>query len=253
MKPKLSIITVCRNAREDLLATKESVFSQTCGDFEWIVVDGDSTDGTFDELSTIEDPRLRILSEADAGIYDAMNKGLHMAEGEWVWFLNAGDRFNSQQTIEVVLRATGGAEIVFGDAMVVDASGTEYGLRSTVTPHRLPKELCKKDFARGMLVSHQSFVVLRALAPAYGAERFQLSADLDWMLKILAQPRVSRRVESPLSSIVREGATMRHWKRSQWERFLILSRHFGYTVSLSNHLFILWRRILHGLQTRFWR
>ena len=249
----LSIITVCRNARYDLALTGESVLGQTANDFEWIIIDGDSTDGTQEYIRSLKAENISSVSETDNGIYDAMNKGLQMAGGEWVWFLNAGDCFYNKRTIEDVLRETEGVELVYGESMVMDAERNSLGLRSEVTPHRLPGKLQKKDFARGMVVSHQSFVVLKSMAPDYNAESFRLSADLDWMLRILGGTPVSRGLKFPLSRILREGATMRHWKRSQWERFLILGIHFGYLKSLLNHLAIIVRRFAHGFKTRFWR
>jgi glycosyltransferase involved in cell wall biosynthesis len=254
MKPRLSIITVCRNARRDLLKTQKSIFGQSCNDFEWIVIDGDSHDGTVDELRLISDARLRFISEKDTGIYDAMNKGLAMASGEWVWFLNAGDIFFAEVTVEAVLSAADRkVQIVYGDALFVDGKGNAHGLRSEITPHRLPSELCKKDFRLGMLISHQSFVMRRALALPFESDRFRYSADLDWMLRVLEKPRTCCRLDEPLSRILRDGVTMRYWKRSQWERFLILSGHFGFHTTLLNHARIANRRIWHGLRTRFWR
>lgn len=252
MMPKLSIITVCRNAREALKATAKSVFEQSCGDFEWIVIDGDSSDGTVEDLRGMEDARVRFLSEGDTGIYDAMNKGLKLSRGEWVWFLNAGDILYDASAVEQLKGAPSGKDIYFGEVTVIGEDGEVLGTRSEVSPHRLPDELKKAEFSMGMLVSHQAFIVRRMIAPRFDSERYCLSADLDWMLRILSQSRSSVRL-GRLACVLRDGATLQNWRISQWERFLILSRHFGVWRNLINHFKIVVRRLLHGFHYRLWK
>ncbi len=226
MSPAVSVITVCRDARAGLLRTRESVLAQTCRDFEWIIVDGASADGTRELLGQLDAPWVRWVSEPDAGIYDAMNKGLRMARGGRVWFLNAGDTFHDAGSLGAVAAVPDTVDICYGEAIVMGPGWRELGPRSRVTPHRLPDSLDKSLFRFGMVVSHQPFVPRRAIAPLYQSERYMFSADLDWMLAILARPRSSANL-GPLARIEREGATLRNWRRSQWERFLILARHFG--------------------------
>ncbi|MGZ0708188.1 glycosyltransferase family 2 protein [Coraliomargarita sp. W4R53] len=246
MSPKISIITVCFNARAALAATQASVFAQDSDDFEWIVIDGASGDGTVADLQALDDPRVNYLSEPDRGIYDAMNKGLARARGEFVWFLNAGDVFYDETVLGQVSAAYPSADIIFGEAMVRSEDGRVLGLRSEVLPHQCPDQLLKAGFKRGMLVSHQAFVVRRDCAPMYDLS-YQLSADLDWMLRILdAAPR-SQRLQV-LVTIVREGATTRGWKKSQWERFQILAKHFGYVNTVCQHVYIVLRRLGHLLK-----
>ena len=90
---KFSIITICRNEAAAIRATCDSVCAQSFGDYEWIVIDGGSTDGTLKILDDYEDNIKCLLSESDQGIYDAMNKGLRCSQGEHVIFMNAGDYF----------------------------------------------------------------------------------------------------------------------------------------------------------------
>jgi glycosyltransferase involved in cell wall biosynthesis len=249
MKPTISIVTVCLNARQALVKTKASVFSQCFKDFEWIVIDGASVDGTVEDLKVIEDARLSYSSEPDAGIYDAMNKGLTMARGEWVWFLNAGDCFHDETALEQVVAVDASVDICFGEAMMVTEQGRVLGLRSEVLPHQCPAELSKADFKRGMLVSHQAFVLRRAIALKYDL-KYSLSSDLDWMLRILEKAPSSHRL-GVLATVVREGATSRNWKRSQLERFQILAKHFGLLSTVWQHFRIVARRIVHKARIRF--
>jgi glycosyltransferase involved in cell wall biosynthesis len=248
--PAVSVITVCRNAREALLKTRDSINEQTCRDFEWIIVDGDSTDGTVQLLQSMKGARW--ISEPDGGIYEAMNKGLKMARGHRVWFMNAGDRLASADSLETVVSAPGDADICYGEALVEDRQGRILGPRSVVTPHKLPEKVEKDVFSLGMVVSHQAFLPRRAIAPMYQADRYRFSADLDWILTILSRPRICLNL-GPLARVEREGASLDFWKRSQAERFLILSRHFGYIRTIGNHLQILFRRLRHGLRTSYWK
>jgi glycosyltransferase involved in cell wall biosynthesis len=252
MNPAVSVITVCRNDRERLLRTRASLESQTPAAHEWIIVDGASTDGTAEILRELDPEECRWISEPDTGIYDAMNKGLAMATGHRVWFMNAGDVFHDEQSLAAVAAADPATEICYGEAVVEDAAGKELGKRSEVTPHALPDPLTKGGFRMGMVVSHQAFIPRREIAPMYLSDKYKFSADLDWMLQILSEERSSTRLGT-LARVIREGATMENWRRSQWERFLILARHFGYPVTAWNHLRIAVRRLRHGSSKGLWR
>ncbi len=113
--PLISIITITFNAEKCILPTLESVYRQTYRNYEHIIIDGASTDGTLTEARKY--PDLRILSERDKGLYDAMNKGLDMARGRYLLFLNAGDTFHSDKTLAAYAeRARKGDDIIFGAA-----------------------------------------------------------------------------------------------------------------------------------------
>lgn len=252
MIPKVSVITVCRNARGDLVKTRDSLLSQTSNACEWIIVDGASTDGTIEILEGLEGDHIRWISEPDMGIYDAMNKGLRMATGDWVWFMNAGDTFAEDSAVSRLMPVKTDVDIVYGEVEVVDRDGKRLGTRSEVTPHRLPDRLEKEAFKYGMVVSHQAFIVNRRIAPAYKSPPYRLSADLDWMLTLLEEPRKSLNI-GLIAIVTRHGATMDHWYRSQFERFLILARHFGYARASWDHFRIAMRRVRHGWRTSLWR
>jgi glycosyltransferase involved in cell wall biosynthesis len=246
--PIVTVITVCRNARTDLLRTESSIRSQADASLEWIIVDGDSTDGTKSYLESLDEPWIKWVSEPDEGIYDAMNKGIRMARGQWLWFLNAGDVFNGESSVAQVMQAPSNADICFGE-VIIESEGNPLGTRSEVTPHTLPGTLEKRQFRHGMVVSHQAFIARRELAPFYDSARFQLSADLDWMLNILSGNRQSCQLGT-LARVPRDGATRQYWKKSQWERFNVLRKHFGTLPTILNHIYIILRRMRYLLTKR---
>lgn len=125
---KFSLLTVCLNPGDKLRMTIESALSQTCGDFELIIKDGGSQDGSLEGVSRLlEDPRIRVITRKDTGIYDAMNQAVGEARGEYIFFLNCGDVFYDERVLEQVKRASeepdrGASEtpwILYGDVFSV--------------------------------------------------------------------------------------------------------------------------------------
>jgi len=121
----LSIITVCFRARDEVRTTMDNILSQTWKNMEYLVIDGGSSDGTLELLEQYESGFLqagipfRYLSEPDGGIYDAMNKGVRMAEGQWLLFMNAGDFLADIHTLEQVFSKPPGGQIVYGDTLCI--------------------------------------------------------------------------------------------------------------------------------------
>lgn len=123
---KYSIITVCRNDLQGLKNTFNSIISQTCNDYEWIVIDGDSKDGTKEWLNELP-KSYKWISENDSGLYNAMNKGIELASGEYLVFMNSGDTFADSNVLEVVLEATKKhPSFIYGDSIDVTSRGEQY-------------------------------------------------------------------------------------------------------------------------------
>lgn len=117
---KISVITVCYNAADVIERTIQSILSQTYGDVECIIVDGASKDGTAEIIRKYADRISKFISEPDRGIYDAMNKGIAMAEGDYINFMNAGDVFSSSDVLQRVAdKADPGADVIYGHSTVV--------------------------------------------------------------------------------------------------------------------------------------
>lgn len=120
-KPKITVITVCYNCVSTIDQTIRSVVEQTYDNIEYIIIDGASTDGTLDVIKKYENRIARIVSEPDKGIYDAMNKGIALASGEWIHFRNSGDYFLSKHTVEDVFNRDYSNEVgvIHGDCYYV--------------------------------------------------------------------------------------------------------------------------------------
>ncbi len=173
-----SIITVCRNEENGIRQTCESVCAQTFPDFEWIVIDGQSTDETLNILEEFKPQISCLVSESDAGIYDAMNKGILRASGEYLVFLNAGDWFAAPDVLEAAASAPA-MDIKFGDVTVIDRNGI---LKEYCYPDLLPK-----DFLLKKTISHQTSFVKRTLFETHGLydTSFKIAADYDLLVRLL--------------------------------------------------------------------
>lgn len=242
-KPVFSIITVCYCARDIIAKTAHSVLSQTYPNIEYIVVDGASPDNTAEVVRSLSSD-IRLISEPDKGLYDAMNKGLRMALGDYVWFLNAGDLLPSGDLVEAIANGIksspmGLPDVLYGDTMLIDATGKEKGLRRL----RPPFELQWRSFADGMLVCHQAFIAKRLIAPPYNM-KYRFSADFDWCIRILQAARNIVNTEMILVHSLddRGGITYKNHKASLKERFLIMKHYYGSRKSIMKHLSFFFRR-----------
>jgi glycosyltransferase involved in cell wall biosynthesis len=239
--PTVSIITITYNAERFLERTIQSVVAQQATDYEYIVIDGASTDGTIDIIRRYEHRITHWISEPDGGLYDAMNKGLHRAKGQYVWFMNAGDELHDPQTLPRLLERiiARSADVYYSDALFVQENGTPVGLRSAVAPHALPRNLSWHDMALGMKVCHQAFVAKRTIAPDYPIDN--LSADLDWEIRCLKAARTIEYLSFVLCRYLIGGLSVQQHRRSLTDRFRVLATHFGLVSTLLNHGKIVWR------------
>lgn len=240
-----------------LKRTVESILSQSERKaIEWIVIDGGSTDGSVDYLNGLSTDINILVSEKDAGIYDAMNKGLGRAHGEYVWFVNAGDALYDAGVVKKVVEAVhtfknnhGGdlPDVIFGDTMFIDANGESVGLISQLKPQPFPRKLHQNSFRFGMNVCHQSVLVKRDIAPKYDVT-YRLAADVDWMISVLKLMQgESLRMECVLSSFETGGSSYQHTKKAWKERYDVLSKHYGSIPNFFAHGWILFRRLLFNL------
>ncbi len=238
--PRISIITICYNASHTISRTLRSIQAQTYNDLEYLVIDGASRDNTLDLVRTLA-PRALVHSERDQGIYDAMNKGLSHATGDYIWFINAGDALPSPTTVEEIVgeACLNGArpDIIYGDTRLIDSEGRDLGLRRLRPPHSLTWE----SFRDGMLVCHQAFIVRRAIAPKYNL-RYRFSSDVDWCIRCLKLAKECTFIPRPIALFLNEGATTANHRASLIERFEVMTEHYGFFSTLLHHLRFLFVR-----------
>jgi glycosyltransferase involved in cell wall biosynthesis len=217
--------------------TVRSILSQTYTHIEYVVVDGNSTDHTMDiirKLTSEHSIETKIISEPDTGIYDAMNKGLSLATGDYVWFMNAGDEIYEPTTAEkLILFFKQNADVIYGDMMRVDLSRNELGLAI----HRPPKKFTWKSYKKGMTVCHQSILVSRKIAPKYDLS-YQLCADIDWVIKAMKQAKIVCNSEQILSKFLIGGISKQREKQAWKERFFIMKKYYGLLETLRYHIVI---------------
>jgi len=246
MQPKVSIITVTYNAEKYLEKTIQSIIRQSYTPLEYIIIDGQSKDRTLEIAERYRDHIDLLITEPDKGLYDAMNKGLKFATGEFILFLNAGDLLNSARTLEeAFIEYTPDTDIVYGKTMLIDEQGNTLGLRSELTTRKLPENLNWKSLRFGMVVCHQSIFVRKEIAPQYLVDN--LSADIDWVIGSLKKSCKTQFVPIIISRFMIGGVSKQQQKQSLKDRFAVLKNHYGITTTLLSHLFILLRAIFFNL------
>lgn len=246
--PRFSIITVCRNAADTIEDTLQSVTSQSYHHVEYIIIDGASTDGTLAVIERYRECIARVVSEPDGGLYDAMNKGLRLATGDYVCFLNAGDRLHEGDTLARMVHTLQAfqpdvtmdtlPDVIYGETALVRADGHFLRMRRL----RAPRVLTWKSFRLGMLVCHQAFFARRDLACSYDLS-YRFSADFDWCIRILKQAHATFNTRLTLIDYLHQGLTTRHRRASLWERFRIMVHHYGLLSTLLHHVWFVFRAL----------
>lgn len=229
--PRVSIITVVRNDAVGLGRTMDSVAAQDYANREYIIVDGASTDGTRDVLERRAAEVTRWISEPDDGIYQAMNKGARMAAGDYLCFMNAGDRFASTVALTSMFTPPPRSELLWGDCIIESDRGEEYDRARDVL----------KRLHRQMTVSHQSLFVRReVLLDRPFDESLRIAADYDFLCDRLLSGASWEYRPVPVSRINDTGASARIYRTSIREkRRISLSRFPSRRLSTLAYYFLL--------------
>lgn len=234
MNPLFSIITVTYNAASTLTPTLRSVGEQTCRLFEHIIMDGASRDNTVAIAKEAGISEMRIYSSPDKGLYDAMNKAMDEATGEYLIFLNAGDAFSSPDTLQQiadVIMDNDFPGIVYGQTRLVDNNRKYIGDRHLTAP----EELTLKSFANGMVVCHQAFIALRRITGKYDL-KYHFSADYEWCIRCLQHSRRNVYIDDTIIDYLSEGLTTANRKASLRERYNIMCHYYGTLPTIMRHL-----------------
>lgn len=225
--PRISIITLSKNCIDDLIATRNSVVPILSSDVEHIIIDGASNDGTLAYLKNIDsEPYTRCLSEPDCGISDAFNKGVALAKGEWLLFLNSGDLLINQgwaSIIKKILRRDLSVNIVAALAC--------YG-KSTIPKRR---HYNFEPLFTKSLISHQATFVRRPIFDKYGSFDLSLKIrmDYDFWVRVLKKERFEF-VNSKLVEYKVGGISSRMARKFIEEEKLIHNKHLGRMAWIAN-------------------
>ena len=189
---KVSVITVCYNAVAQIDETIRSVMVQDHTDIEHIVIDGGSTDGTQQKIARYAECIAHIVSEKDNGVYDAMNKGLKLATGEVVAFVNAGDMMATRNTVSYMVRAfeEGGFDVIYGDALMVDPDDI-----TKVKRFWKGGEYKRENFSKGWMPPHLGTYIRKTAYDRFGLfnTALSVSADYELMFRLLYKQKLSAR------------------------------------------------------------
>lgn len=219
--PLFSIVTVARNAAETIDKVIQSVAEQDLRDFEWIVIDGASTDGTVEKLTAHCNAMTFFVSEPDRGIYDAMNKGIAASRGEWVFFLNADDRFADPKVLSDVAARLSSIQddvgLVYGD--VIYTNGSRSWQRSFHWVSR--RKLLHGDLC------HQAVFARRRLFSSHGLfdATLRINADYDWLLRIFRDNVPTLHLERDIAVFFQGGAHTRDPEFQRRERHDVRMRY----------------------------
>ena len=258
---RFSIVTITYNAEKVLQRTLDSVRHQTYEGVEHLIVDGASKDLTltmaeqYKQQSDTSDNGHKVIiqSEPDHGIYDAMNKGLTQASGDYVVFLNAGDFFPNDNTLEDIVHQCRLNEypvderpgVLYGNTNIVDGEGC------FLHPRRLqpPEKLTWKSFRHGMLVCHQAFYARTDIAKNTQYDtRYRFSADVDWCIRVMRETErmglTLCNTKMVVANYTEEGTTTQNHSESLKERFHVMRRHYGLLTTLAMHAWFFIRAFL---------
>jgi glycosyltransferase involved in cell wall biosynthesis len=243
-QPKLSVITVVYNNAKDIESTMLSVLNQTYHHIEYILVDGLSTDGTLEIIKKYQD-KIILISEKDNGIYDAMNKGLAESTGDYVLFMNSGDKIYAPDTVAKVFATEDDADIYYGETEMIDVHGQSLGQRR----HAAPQNFTWRSFKYGMNVSHQAIYIRRSLTAPYDS-KYQLSADIDWIIRAAKKAKKIVKVDGYVAKYLVGGTSKQNHRQSLLDRFDIMKRYYGLAPTLFNHLIIAFNLGWYWLRNR---
>lgn len=244
--PSVSIITVTYNNRDNLEKTIDSIKSLDYDNTEFIIIDGGSNDGSTDLIKKNQEKISKWISESDNGIYDAMNKGINISTGEYLWFMNAGDEIFSKDILKEIFNISKDADVYYGDTELVDSEGKSYGKRRLKRP---PENLTWKKMINGMVVTHQSMIVKKSISPTYNTD-YRFCSDIEWTINLLKKSEIIINTHKTFCKFQLGGYSRKNTLASLKERFNILTNHFSYVNVIYHQILLGFRFIGHIIRNR---
>jgi glycosyltransferase involved in cell wall biosynthesis len=189
INPLMSVITVCYNSEKYIENTIESVINQTYKNIEYIIIDGGSNDKTLDIIEKYKDKITKIVSESDKGIYDAMNKGLKLASGDIIGFLNSDDFYYDKSVVEQIVKNFDiNTDLVFSDIVIVDSR-----YRDKITRVYNGDVFKPSRFRFGIMPPHPSCYIRKKCFEMYGNFKtdFMISGDFDLLVRFIWKNKIN--------------------------------------------------------------
>ena len=228
-KPLVTVVTVTYNAEEFLVRTIESVINQDYENIEYIIIDGNSSDGTIDIIKRYEEYIDYWISEPDEGIYDAMNKGIDVATGEWINFMNAGDSFVSMEIINLlVTKLNNDVDILFGDIIRID------------------EDMSNQLYLKGRGLDtiweappcwHQAMLSRININKKYKFDlRYITAADYNFMMDCFGNNYNFKYINIPFAYYLRGGVSDQLSFENKLEALIITSKHIPNIYDLDKHI-----------------
>lgn len=241
-KPLISLITVCYNAESLIADTLRSAVQQTYPHIELVIVDGASKDRTVEEAKKFEAHIGTLISESDKGIYDAMNKGISAAKGEWVYFLNAGDSFYDERVLEDLFsnKDLSAYDLLYAQVRTVnEPTGVNYTIGEPVT---------LKDFFNRYPICHQAAFFRRKAFEELGAydTKYKLLADTEWFARFFSKrPEKAVYVNRLVAFYDIQGVSYHKRMKGYLEYMDFGRRHFPFAVYIKNYLMypVIWLKV----------
>lgn len=229
---RISIITVSLNIVDAIELTLRSIVSQTFQDFEWIVIDGSSTDGTIDVINKYSERINVFISEPDGGPYDAMNKGIIRATSDYLIFINGGDYIESPTTLEKIFYHKLCADIIYGNIITIDRYGHHFLM---VLPSKITK-----SFHYRKTLPHQSTIIKRSLFKDIGLydTSYKIAADYDFTMKALFKYKSTTQYIKETFSVFSSGGISSDSIKREKEKNIIRKKTFKYTQRILLHLYV---------------
>lgn len=249
--PRFSIITVCYNAERDIDATIQSLLRQTYTNYEYIIKDGGSTDHTMEIVKDYarEKSRVRVIQEPDSGIFDAMNTAVGLANGELVFFLNAGDCFSDDTVLERVdryMKEHPEIEIAFGNIIQIGNA------QKTV---RIYSNICSKKiyFLTGDCICHQALFAKRELLEQKPFDlTYHVCGDKEWQLYQVVHGKKYGHMNFLVAEVSVEGFSMAHVEEFEVETLAVIKKYcpvlvYGHMIVMEMKKNILLKKVLRCL------
>lgn len=216
-----SIITINLNNVIGLKETMSSILTQSFSDYEIIVVDGGSTDGSKEYIDSIKNNKITSLYERDNGIYDAMNKGMKCAKGKYLLFINSGDCLAEDITLEKIAISINGADMLYGDTIVVSENGKKYFYKKA-------RDIKWKSYL--LFTHHQSIVykleVIKRKMIQYDLN-YKIASDYAFTLNFIKYAKNIKRVNYPISKFKFGGMSNKYFIIGIEENFIIRKKYLN--------------------------